>query len=199
VIVVLVSLLATLAGCSLDYEEAMVRETMADTIPDLVLYNLEHVIVSDGKVIARLEAARALQYDKRNETQLEDVHFRELDDQGQVQTEVWADRAVWHRDTEDAEATGDIYLYSNKEEASVLAQSLRWTKADRVLAAEPGDRVLLRREDGSELEGTSFRADFRSSEVHLDAARGVYVYEDQDEGAGGAGGPPAGGPDAGSL
>lgn len=173
--------LAALGGCSLDYEDSIAPETLAESIPDLVLENMEHVIVSDGRITARLEASHAVEYDKRNETSLQDVHFREIGKDGEVQTEVWADRAVWHRDTENAEATGDIYLYSHKEKAEVLAQSLHWTKADRVLEADPGDDVLLRRDDGSELEGTGFRADFRRSEVRLGAARGVYVYGEEDK------------------
>jgi LPS export ABC transporter protein LptC len=142
---------------------------------------MEHVMVRDGKVVGRLEATRAVQYEKRAQTLLEDVYFREYDRDGAVLTEVWADRAVWHTDTEDAEASGDIYLYSHRQEAEVLASSLAWTKGDRVLSAGPDDRVYLRKDDGSELEGTGFWADFRRSVIRLKAARGVYVYDEEGE------------------
>jgi len=188
-------LILALAGCSLDYEEAMVRETMAESIPDLVLENMQHIIVQDGQIVARLEAGRAVQYEKRKEMLLDDVHFRELDDSGSVLTEVWADSAVWHTDTEDAEATGDIYVYSFKREAEVFAQTLTWKKKERVLSAGEDEQVVMRKEDGSELRGTGFTADFRRGEVRMKAARGVYVYGEESEGAGEATAPESGGGD----
>lgn len=168
-------------GCSLDYEDAMIKETMAESIPDVVLSNVQHNLLREGKVTGRLEASRAVQYEKKNQTLLEDVHYREMDDEGAVQTEIWADRATWHSDTEDAEASGNIYVRSLKDEGEVFAPSLTWKKQDRLLAAGDGEEVVLRRDDGSELRGTGFNADFRRNEIRLRAARGVYVYEEGDE------------------
>lgn len=180
-----VTLAVCAAGCSLDYEEAMVRETMAETIPDVVLHNARHSLVREGKITAQLDASRVVQYEKRSRALLEEVHFREMDDQGKVLTEIWADQAVWHTDTEDAEANGDIYVHSFKEEAEVFAQSLTWKKQERTLAAGPEELVILRRQDGSELRGTAFVADFRRNQVRMKAARGVYVYEEEEENEGG--------------
>jgi LPS export ABC transporter protein LptC len=177
-------LLLCLAGCSLDYEEAMVQETMAESVPDVVLRNMQHSIVRDGNIVARLEATRAVQYEKRNETLLEGIHFREMDDQGELLTEIWADEAVWHTDTEDAEATGDIYVYSFKEKAEVFAKTLAWKKQDRVLSAGEAEEVVLRRDDGSELRGTGFSADFRRSEIKVKNASGVYVRKDEEKDGG---------------
>jgi LPS export ABC transporter protein LptC len=170
-----------ISACSLDYEDAMVQETMAESVPDVVLRNVEHNVVREGKVTAHLEATQATQYEKRNETLLENVYFRESSDEGELLTEMWADKATWHSDTEDAEASGDIYVHSFKEEAEVYAQSLRWKKADRTLVAGETEQVVLRRDDGSELRGTGFSADFRSNEIRLKAAHGVYIY-DEDKG-----------------
>lgn len=177
-------LLLCLAGCSLDYEEAIVKETMSESIPDVVLNTMRHSLVREGKIVAVLEASRAVQYEKRNQTLLEEVHFQEMDDSGVVLTEIWTDEAVWHTDTEDAEATGDIYVYSFKEEAEVFAQSLSWKKQDRLLAAGAEEEVVLRREDGSELRGKGFVADFRRGDIKMNAARGVYVYEEKASGDG---------------
>jgi LPS export ABC transporter protein LptC len=175
------ALLAGLAACSLDYDEAIVKETMAESVPDVVLRGLEHTVVNEGSVTARIEASTATQYEKRNQTLLEDVHFSEFGDTGEVQTEIWADRATWHSDTEDAEATGDIYVHSYKEKAEVYAGSITWKKQDRLLTAGANEEVVLRRDDGSELRGTGFSADFRRSEIRMKAAQGVYVYKDEQK------------------
>lgn len=173
--------LLLVCACSLDYEDAIVSEEMLESIPDTILYKLEHNLVRDGKIIATLEADYAEQFEKKSETYLESIHFREFDSEGEIVNEVFAEAALYHSDTENAEAMGELYINSIREEAEMFAQNLTWKKEERLLIGIPDEQVLLRKDDGSELAGYGFRADFRHKEIEFrGSARGTFVYEEED-------------------
>ena len=175
--------LVLLAGaCSFNYQEAMVKESLEESIPDTVLLNFKHYIYRNGIRTASIEADRAELYDKRKETLLEGVHLVEYDDAGEMVDEVWADRAVYHSDTGDADITGEIYLYSEREKAEMVAQSLHWNKEQRLLTSDPEETVSLRKDDGSRIEGVGFQADFRTNALSFSKrVEGVYVYDENEE------------------
>ena len=178
---VLLCAFAAALGCSLDYEDALVQEDMAETIADVILTNFEHFIVKGGRIVAKIRADRAELYEKKQETILEGVYLQEFGDDGELINEAWADRAVYYSETEDAEVSGEIYLYSYREEAELVAQTLRWDEEGRRLTSDPEEVVHLRSEDGSELTGQGFEADFRNNILRFaTGAQGVYTFEDEE-------------------
>jgi hypothetical protein len=173
---------AVLGSCSLDYNPARLEEEIAAEIPDTVLIDFRHTVVSGDHVWVVLEARRAETYEKRGEIVLEGVRFREYNSQGELVSEAFADRAVYHNDSEDASAGGSIRIYSPKEEASLFAESLVWTREGKHLEADPNAVVRLEREDGSYVEGRGFSADFRRRRLQFDeGAEGRYVWEEDEE------------------
>ena len=43
-----------LAGCSIDYDEAMIADDLAEDIPDTILYDFTQVEVKEGKPLYRI-------------------------------------------------------------------------------------------------------------------------------------------------
>jgi hypothetical protein len=173
------------AGCSFDYRGATLAEELGEEIPDTVVLGFSRTVVRDGRVILRLEAGEARSFTDSSTIVLVDVHFQELDSAGGVVAEGWVSNAVFHTDTENAETSGSVRIHSAREEASLEASDLVWEKEGRVLRAldEP---VILRKDDGSLLQGRGFEADFRNRSVRfVHGVTGTIVDED-------TAGPPAG-------
>lgn len=176
------ALLLALAACSLDYEQARVAESISGEIPDTVLVEFRHTIVSGGKVWIVLEAARAETYAQKKQTQLFDVRFREYDSEGVLLTELSVERATFNTESEDAAAAGSIVIYSSAEEASLQTTGeLTWTREGKLLEAGREQSVLLQKDDGSFVEGRGFAADFRRKTLSFDdRVRGRYVRESDE-------------------
>jgi LPS export ABC transporter protein LptC len=168
-------------SCSLDYDQARVAETIPGQIPETILLDFTHTVVSEGRVWVILEAERAETYDERNEIVLQNVFFREYDQEGNLSTEARADRAVFSTDSEDATVSGSIKIYSQKERASLQASRLTWVREGRRLVADDGQRVTLQKDDGSYVEGEGFSADFRRRRLEFSSrVRGSYVREEEE-------------------
>ncbi len=95
------------------------------------------------------------------------THFRELDELGAILVEGWADLATYHIDSENAEIEGNLRLYSAKEETTLTASDLSWDKDSRTLRSTEDGVVRLKRDDGSEMSGRGFEADFRHREIRF--------------------------------
>ena len=181
-----VALLAILVllglSCSLDYDQARVAESIPGQIPETILFEFTHTVVSGGRVWVILEAERAETYGERNEIILEGVFFREYDHEGNLLTEAQAERAVFATDSEDATVSGSIRIYSYEEQASLQAGRLSWVREGRRLVADDGQTVRLQKDDGSYVEGEGFSADFRRRKLEFSSrVRGSYVREEEEE------------------
>lgn len=169
-------------SCSLDYDQARVAESIPGQIPETVLLEFTHTVVSGGRVWVVLEAERAETYGERNEIVLEGVFFREYDQEGNLLTEARAERAVFATDSENATLSGSIEIYSHAEEASLQAGRLSWVREGRRLVADDGQTVRLQTDDGSYVEGEGFSADFRRKRLEFSSrVRGSYVREEEEE------------------
>ena len=160
----LLALLLCLGGCSLDYEEAGVAEDIAEETPETVFIDFTHSIVDGGRLWVVLEAERAESYPKKKEIILDKVRFREYDEQGEMVIEGLAGRAVFFTDSENARLAGSIFIYSAPDQAGLYAESLTWTREGKLLESGGKAPVLLRKDDGSFMEGKDFRADLRRKE-----------------------------------
>jgi LPS export ABC transporter protein LptC len=175
-------LLPLLLSCSLDYEQARVAESISGQIPETILLDFTHTVVSGGRVWVVLEAERAETYGERNEIILENVLFREYDQEGNLLTEAQAQYAVFAMDSEDATVSGAIRIYSHEEQASLQASRLSWIREGRRIVADDGQTVRLETDEGSFVEGEGFSADFRRKTLEFSSrVRGSYVREEEDQ------------------
>ena len=168
-------------SCSLDYDQARVAESIPEQIPETILFDFTHTVVSGGRAWVILEAERAETYSERKEIVLQDVFFREYDEQGNLLTEAQAEQAVFSTETEDATVSGSIQIYSHDEQAALQAGRLSWFREGRRLVADDGQTVRLQKDDGSYVEGEGFSADFRRKKLEFSSrVRGSYVREEEE-------------------
>ena len=174
------SLVAVLAGCSIDYKGASEEDQGTAGIPDTVAIGLLHRIHKDGRLTLQLEAARAETYNSKNTTILTNAHFVEFDEKGGTATEGQARTVVFHSDTENAEITGAVRVHSAAEKGDVRADTLRWENKTKRLTAPPTDLVRIRKDDGSSLIGNGFAGDFQSRKISFTGSvQGTYVWEEK--------------------
>ena len=171
-----------LAACSLSYEEARLAEDLAGETPDTIMVNFRHTVVNEGKVWVRFAAERAESFGKRKEVVLSGVRFQEYDAAGKLVTEAQADHATFNVASEDATAGGAIVIRAPEEKATLSAANLSWFKEGKRLEAGAGETVRLEKEDGSFVEGTGFKADFRRRRLEFGSSvRGRYVAGEDEE------------------
>ncbi len=148
------------AACSLDYG-AEAPDELGPGTPELLLTGARHRSIADGKVVFRVEAARAEIHESKGYTVLIDARFVEYAKDGSVATEGHADRIRIDAATEDAEIEGNVVFTSAREKATFATTRLTWNAAERRLAGGDDALVTVRTEDGTELRGAGFEADAR--------------------------------------
>jgi len=168
------------AGCSLEYGDARVAQSVPDALPSAEITGFSHTVVRRGYPRFHVEAEKVLRYDDEGEQQLFNVFFEELDREGQMTASGRAEFARFFEDSEDVEMLGEIEFTSEVENAVVHASYLYWDRERRMLHGARDERVTVEREDGTLLEGYGFRSDMRRREIRFDRQiRGQYV-EDQE-------------------
>ena len=174
---------SVLVSCSLDYEGASLEEGMPERLPDTVATGLVHRVVKNSRTLLELTADRAETWDAQHRTVIDGASFVEYDQAGTMAVQGSAGRVVFHTDTEDAEISGRVRVYSAREEAGIETEALAWKSKPRLLTAPVHDRVIISSDDGSRLEGTGFVGDFRRREfVFTGPVQGTYVWTEEEEG-----------------
>jgi LPS export ABC transporter protein LptC len=170
-----------LAGaCSLNYQATEVEAGATDNIPDTIIKNITYRVVKNSHTSLQLEAARSETYVNRKETLLSGAHFVEFDVKGDPDTDGRADSVVFHTDSQNAEISGSVLVYSAAQKGSISTEYLSWEDAGKTLTADPNERVIVKKDDGSYIVGRGFIGDFRIREVRFSGpVEGTYVYEEK--------------------
>jgi LPS export ABC transporter protein LptC len=154
-----------ISSCSLDYSSAHIAEDLSETIPETEFIDFSQVQVRNNKITTKIEASLAESYTKKKEMVLKDLWYKEFDETGELITEGKADKAVFNTETEDADMFGNIYFYSYTEKTAIFADTLYWKNKEEKLIAEPDEKVIVKKDDGSYIEGKGFETDFRLKEI----------------------------------
>ena len=169
-----------LAGCSMDYRATEVPEKTGEGIPDTVAVGVVHKIFKNGHLSLVLEASRAETFNSLKKTVLSNARFEELDAKGGIATEGQAGSIVFHSESENAEISGSVSVRSASDKAVVSADSFSWENKEKRLAAPPGEAVMVKKDDGSFIQGTGFVGDFRTRQVAFSGpVEGTYVWEEK--------------------
>ena len=176
-----------LGGCSIDYNEAMIAENLAEDIPDTILYDFTRVEVKDGKPLYRLQAEKAESFEKQYISNLTSVLFQEFDEEGEIITEGQADMVTYFTNTENAEMEGDLTFYSKREGGSVSGEYLFWENETKILKSKTEYTVELEKDSGSTITGTGFEADFTTEHIIFTGkTEGTWVDEEEDSAGSGS-------------
>jgi hypothetical protein len=152
--------IACAASCSFDYGAASLGDGMSDQTPNAELRDFEHCVVENGSVIFRLNAKQASTYETLKETRLTDVSFAEFDPQtGEALTSGKATDAKFFTATEDAEFSGDIEVYSKRNEVGLSGGYLYWNSKKKTLEGRRDRLISISKDDGSVIKGEGFSAD----------------------------------------
>jgi LPS export ABC transporter protein LptC len=172
-------LLVSLMGCKMDYEEAKVAEDISEDIPNTVLYNFSQTVVKDGLPVYRVQATKAETYNKKKTMLLHNVLFQELNPEGEVVTEGWAEKMTFYTDSEDAVLEDNIEFYSRSEETAITASYLEWDQGDKILTGREDQTVKLEKKSGSVVSGTGFAAELKKKRIQFTGnIEGTYVDEE---------------------
>lgn len=176
------ALAAIAAGCSVDYSEATFEESLADRIPNSVIYDFEHNVVRDGRLAFRLSATKAEIYDKARKTLLTFVSFEEYDmATGGILTKGKADHADLDTSTNDIVISGRIDFESRRDDISLSTEYLTWDDSEKRLVGRDDLVTEVRRSNGTVLSGAGFQAEARDRSVTFtERVDGVIVVDDEE-------------------
>jgi len=180
----LICLLAALllgGGCSLNYSESEMAESLSEELPNSIIRNYRFVDIRSGRSSFRIYAAEARMYHKAHKTELKDLFFQEINAEGEVVTEGEAARATIFTQTDDVEMHGDISFSGAAQEATIISNYLFWNNEERRLEGNPDQTVTIIKADGSRIRGKGFSADAAGQRVEFsEAVEGIYVQNDEN-------------------
>jgi LPS export ABC transporter protein LptC len=179
---VLCAAAALLAGaCSFDY--GALSDEPPESVPDVVMTEVEYVRVRDGVAVVRLQAESVERYEADRRIVVTAPRFEQYAGDGSEGASGSSSAAVVHSETGDVDLSGGVSLSIPEEELTIETEALSWKDEDRKLKGKEEAPVLVKKIDGSYLSGTGFTADARSRSWELSGSvAGVFV-EDEDEGA----------------
>jgi LPS export ABC transporter protein LptC len=181
IITVCLIALATCMSCTLDYSQDKPSEELKEEIPNTVINNFVHTSVSEGAPVFRIRAREAKSFDNKAKTVLQDVYFEEYDTNRAIITHGSGDKAILYTDTENAEITGNIEFYSAKNEAWMWGDFLYWDNLGKSLRGNPNERVRIKTDDGTDINGLGFFGDLRRQEFsYSSGVKGTYDSEDNN-------------------
>ena len=169
-----------IAGCSLNYQSAEVETTATPNIPDTVASGVTYRVVKGSRLSLELEAEQAETYNGRHQTVLTQARFSEYDSKGELDVQGKAGSVVFYTDSQNADISDSVSVSSLSQKGSIAADSLSWQDQTKLLTADPDERIVVKKEDGSYIAGRGFVGDFRRKQVQFDGpVEGAYVYEDK--------------------
>ncbi|MDL2229292.1 LPS export ABC transporter periplasmic protein LptC [Treponema sp. OttesenSCG-928-L16] len=172
---------AALLSCSFDYGGGAADDTGQ---PDIIMNDVSYVRVRDGEPLVRFEAEYVERYENRNTMEIRNFMFEQFDSGTEdVNAAGQAGSASIQLSSGNVRLDNTVLITVDSEDITIETASLDWRDKERILAAGSGDRVDIKKSDGSFLTGTGFSADVRSRTWSFESAvEGSYVYEDDEEG-----------------
>ena len=172
-------LVITLFSCSMDYSDAEIAEEIGENTPNSIIENFSYTSVDNGDVLFRLYAEKAEIYSTKKETILNKVVFHEYNTENELVTEGAAEKGVIYTESDDAELTGSLIIYSAGNEAEITAEYLYWDDSAKSLIGSDNGNVKLLKDSGTEISGAGFYGDLRTKIFSFDKnVNGIYHYEE---------------------
>lgn len=161
---------AVAAGACQDEMQAPVAEDeLLDIEADLVAFDTEQFITTDGVREAKVVADTAFVYRDSSKVNLRGVHLTVFNEQGQEIAVVTSRRGVLDTETNHMVARGDVVLTVHEGNRVVESEELHYNPArERIWS----DSASVYREGDTVLRGTAFESDLQFQDVRVQNARG---------------------------
>ncbi len=176
--VLYIILISFFTGCSLNYDDAILSESLSEDIPNTILYQYESVEIKNASPILRIIAEKAEVYESKEETRLSNVDFFNFKD-SEVNNYGSADFAILNMKSKDANLKGSIEIESIEEESFLKAETLLWNDSEKLLSSEQDDYVIVKDKKNSTIRGRGFSADLkRKSIIFSGKTEGEYISDE---------------------
>ena len=179
-VIFLVSMLFLFISCTFDYGSGGDSD---DTLPDLIMINVDYVRVRSADPLARIFAERVERFEKQNLMKLENVTFEQYGERGE---EVYILGKTGNAVVEIG--TGDIFMDRNvrievtAEDIILETSQLEWKDDQKILSTGENDEVFIYRENGTSFTGTGLSGNARNRTWEFSGSvRGTYVHENSNE------------------
>ena len=169
-----------LCACSFDYGEA---SSSSDELPDIVMEEVEYVRVRNGNPLARFTAESAERYEDRQVMELYSFTFEQFETKGEELNAVGsAGTATVALDTGNVQLREGIRIDVESEDITIETERLDWQDKERILSAGEGQRVDMKRSDGTDFSGWGFSANIRDRTWGFSSGiQGAYFWEDEED------------------
>ena len=177
----LLALLPTifLLSCSMDYSDAQVAEEIGENTPNSIIENFSYTSVDNGDILFRIYAEKAENYSTKKETILKKVVFQEYNSNTEMVSEGTAEKGVIYTESDDAELTGSLIIYSASNEAEIIADYLYWDDSEKLLTGSENGSVRMLKDSGTEISGKGFLGDLKTKKfIFKENVNGIYHYEE---------------------
>ena len=166
-------------SCSIDYSDAQIAEEMGENTPNSIIENFSYTSVDNGDILFRVYAEKAEDYSKKKETILNKVIFQEYNSSTEIVSEGTAEKGIIYTESDDAELTGSIIIYSANNESEITADYLYWDDSEKSLTGSDNGYVKMLRDSGTEISGTGFFGDLQTKTFTFKRnVNGIYYYEE---------------------
>jgi LPS export ABC transporter protein LptC len=120
---------------------------------------LVYVRVENGIPQMRFMAERAERYDKKRVMKLDDFEFDQFSNNGiDIDASGKGGKAEITLSNNHIQVNDGINIAVKSEDLELKTQSLNWNDTEKSLAAGSQDEVVISRKDGTEFQGTGFKA-----------------------------------------
>ena len=169
-----------LCACSFDYGEA---SSSSDELPDIVMEEVEYVRVRNGNPLARFTAESAERYEDQQVMELYSFTFEQFETRGEELNAVGsAGTATVALDTGNVQLREGIRIDVESEDITIETERLDWQDKERILSAGEGQRVDMKRSDGTDFSGWGFSANIRDRTWGFSSGiQGAYFWEDEED------------------
>lgn len=174
-----------LGGCSLDYEKEVTVDP--SQVPQMVFEGIHQTAVKDGQIQYTMKSASSEVYHTKKEVRLKNFEFQEYDSEGKPASRGSADSAVVNTDSNDARIGGRLSARSEEQSVTLEADGgttggLTWVNEDRILKTLPDTGVILKKDDGSQIEAKALTLDLGSNRLELeDGVQGSWTAETKQD------------------
>ena len=169
-----------LSSCSFDYGK---EEKIDNTLPDIVMNNVEYVRVRSADPQARFNAERVERYEERRIMELRNFSFEQFGNRGDdINAHGRAGSASVEIDTGDIRLDDGVRIEVESEDIAIETRWLEWKDKARSLNGGLGDEVTVLRDDGTSFTGIGFYANARRRVWEFSGfVSGTYIHEDIEE------------------
>jgi len=166
--------------CSFDYGN---EEGSDNTLPDIVMENVEYVRVRSSDPQARFLAERVERYEERRIMELRNFSFEQFGNHGEdVNAYGRAGSAIVEIDSMDIRMDNQVRIEVDSEDIAIETRWLEWKDRPRTLTGGDFEQVNIFQENGTIITGTGFRADARRRSWEFTGnVSGTFIQEDDEE------------------